>query len=53
VIRGTAELVQRQLDPTHPSAQNVGRIVRAAEEAVELTRELRGVACADDLPWPD
>jgi signal transduction histidine kinase len=53
VIRGSVELMQGQIDATHPAASDLSRIIRASDEAAVLTRELRSVACEDDhLPWP-
>ena len=41
VIRGSADLVKLKLEVNHPATIDVERIVRASEEALALTRELR------------
>ena len=41
VIRGSADLVKLKLEVHHPATIDVARIIRASEEAAELTRELR------------
>jgi hypothetical protein len=53
VIRGSADLVRGELGVDHPAAGDLTRIVRAADEAAALTRELRSVVCDDaNVPWP-
>ena len=48
VIRGSADLVKRRLGPEHAAAADISRLIRATEEAVALTTELRAVACTDE-----
>ena len=47
VIRGSADLVKLKLEVNHPATIDVARIIRASEEAAELTRELRALVCPD------
>ena len=40
VIRGSAELAKRKLEPDHPAHRDVDNATYASERAFELTREL-------------
>ena len=46
-IRMSAELREHKLEPNHPAMADVTRIVRASNEAAELTRDLRSVLCGE------
>jgi hypothetical protein len=48
VIHGSADLVKRHIGPEHRAAADVDRLIRAAEEATALNRELRAIACAGE-----
>jgi hypothetical protein len=56
VIRGSADSVRRQLGTYDPVSGEVARIIKATEDAVALTRELRvslyPEGALPDLPWP-
>jgi len=53
VVRGSADLMQGLIDANHPATADLSRILRAADEAMALTRELRSAVCDDaNLPWP-
>jgi len=53
VVRGSADLMQGLIDANDPAAADLSRILRAADEAMALTRELRSAVCDDaNLPWP-
>jgi len=48
VIRGSADLVKLKLEADHPARTDVCRIIRASEEALELSRELRSLVFQEE-----
>jgi signal transduction histidine kinase len=46
IVRGSADLARTKLEPEHPAAQDVARIIRCCEEAAALTMELRALGRA-------
>ena len=47
IVRGSADLARAKLDPEHPAAPDIARIIRCCEEAAALTMELRALGCAN------
>ena len=48
VIRSSADLVKLKLEVNDPATIDVGRIIRASEEAAALTRELRSLVFQEE-----
>lgn len=47
IVRGRADLAREKLDPDHPAAVDIARIVRACKEAGALMLELRSMTYSD------
>src|SRR3954451_6540191 len=47
VVRGSADLARVKLEPDHPAAPDIARIIRACEEFAALAMELRAMACTN------
>jgi len=43
VIRGSADLARMKLEPNHPAASDIARIIRACENLGALAMELRAL----------
>jgi hypothetical protein len=48
VIRSSADLVKLKLEVNDPATIDVARIIRASEEAAQLTRELRSLVFQEE-----
>jgi hypothetical protein len=47
VVRGSADLARVKLEPNHPAAPDIARIIRACEDVAALTMELRAMSCTN------
>ena len=52
VVRGSADLARVKLEPDHPAAEDITRIIRACEEAAALGMELRAMTCTNAVSAP-
>jgi signal transduction histidine kinase len=43
VIRGSADLARMKLEPNHPAAPDIARVIRACENLGALAMELRAL----------